>query len=150
VHPISSAAWTVIFSRSSSLRNRIKMQSGRWYRAMPGTTETMPSDRAGAAPADASARWPATAASSALSADVRFRADGAEAGVAGAGLGLAGLAVVVAGLAAAAEVGDAADVDAGFTDLTSPAGTGLVGSALDGAVDELLLGGVKKGDAGAD
>jgi hypothetical protein len=39
-------------SRSSSLRNRIKMQSGVWYRAMPGTTETLTSGcEAGAAAA---------------------------------------------------------------------------------------------------
>jgi|SRR5215469_1652573 len=137
-------------SRSSSLRNRIKMQSGKWYRAMPGTTETMPSGRADAARADVAAPCSAAAAPLAPSADVRLRADGAEAGVAGAGRVLAGLAVVVAGLPAAAEVGNVADVDAGFTGLTSPVGTGLVGSALDNGADALLLAGVKKGDAGAD
>jgi hypothetical protein len=124
------------------------MQSEVWYRPMPGTTETVPSDRADGAAAEVDARSPA-GASLALSDGVCVRAHGETAGPPVAGLVAAGL--VVAGLdRAAAGLGKTDEVvgNAEPADCISTIGLFGVGSrpVVSG---EPLLAGLKKGDAEA-
>src|SRR5580693_6961408 len=106
--PDASAACMVMLSKSSALRNLIRMQSAVWYRAIPGTTETSPPVVAGTEPfpglfagVPPDSGVAVFAASFAVGAGVAATGDGA-AGLAAADAGLCLTALPAAGLAASA------------------------------------------------